>query len=322
MKINEIIFKHLNGELSPQESVKLKDWLDSDSKNIEKLEELKEIWVKTRNYPKHFNPDVSKALEKVRRNAGVTPGNRILPIGKALKIAVTVALLAGLLGLLRYAYVNTSGKEITVITGPKEVKDFYLPDSTHVWLNANSRFKYPSRFAQKGRIVQLSGEGYFEVRRNTRSPFMVDLQKSVVKVLGTKFNISAYGNSFRTIVTVTQGKVQYSSTESASHSVTLSANERAIFDLSTLTLHKESVTDNNFIAWKTHVLEFHNTPLLEVIKTLSSHFGADYRVINTSNAELPVSALYNKKTLSEIIQSLSVVTDGNIELHNNTIILK
>lgn len=321
MKIDEIVFKHLNGELSPEESIRFREWLDSDSQNPKKVEDLKVIWERTENYPKYFNPNATKALEKVQRQVGVKP-EYTLRIGIALKVAVAAALLIGLLGVWRYTYLNSSGSEITVVTGPEEVKDFYLPDSTHVWLNVNSQFKYPSRFSRRERAVGLRGEGYFEVKRNPQSPFVVNLQKSVVKVLGTKFNISSYAYENQATVTVTHGKVQYSVKEVSAQSVILTANEKAILNLSTLTITKESVSNNNFIAWKTHLLEFRNTPLLEVVKTLSHNFGIPYQVIDSSTAKLPVNALFNNKTPDEIIESLSLVTDGKVELHNDTIILK
>ena len=96
-----------------------------------------------------------------------------------------------------------------------------LPEGTRVWLNAGSKLKYPVRFDDEERVVELEGEGYFEVRPLPKSlsegeglsntPFIVKLRKGTkVEVKGTHFNINAYEDE-KTIETVLlEGKVEVS----------------------------------------------------------------------------------------------------------------
>ena len=70
-----------------------------------------------------------------------------------------------------------------------------LPDSSRVWLNSGSVLIYPSTFIGQTRDVYLSGEGYFEVEKNTEQPFIVKARTLNVEVLGTRFNILAYPES-------------------------------------------------------------------------------------------------------------------------------
>ena len=77
---------------------------------------------------------------------------------------------------------------IEIRTNPGMITSTILPDGTHVILNSNSTIVYPSHFDEKSRNVQLNGEAYFEVTKNSRQPFMVRTpQKAVVKVYGTQF---------------------------------------------------------------------------------------------------------------------------------------
>ncbi len=70
-----------------------------------------------------------------------------------------------------------------------------LSDGTKVWLNAASSITYPTAFIEKSRQVKISGEVYFEVAKNAKQPFNVELSDgSVVEVLGTHFNINSYSN--------------------------------------------------------------------------------------------------------------------------------
>ena len=101
-------------------------------------------------------------------------------------------------GVLSYLYTRQLKQADTVsylevLSAPGIVTQVLLPDSSKVWLNAGSSLRYPSRFTEKERNVQLSGEGYFEVQSDKEYPFYVSLDNGIkVKAHGTKFNINAY----------------------------------------------------------------------------------------------------------------------------------
>lgn len=106
---------------------------------------------------------------------------------------------AGTKGELQY---NT----LTVPRG--EQYEMTLPDGSHVWLNSESSLKFPVTFKADERVVELSGEAYFEVKHNNHQPFRVMANDQTVEVLGTHFNIEAYRDDARTITTLTQGLVR------------------------------------------------------------------------------------------------------------------
>jgi transmembrane sensor len=88
----------------------------------------------------------------------------------------------------------------------------YLPDGTHVWLNAASKLKYPTSFAGLGnRKVELSGEAYFEVTKDKARPFIVSSKNQTVEVLGTHFNINAYADEANSKTTLLEGSIKISS---------------------------------------------------------------------------------------------------------------
>jgi hypothetical protein len=68
-----------------------------------------------------------------------------------------------------------------------------LPDGTSVWLNASTSITYPTVFNSESREVQINGEAYFEVKKDSRRPFLVRTKNTTVRVLGTYFNVNAYG---------------------------------------------------------------------------------------------------------------------------------
>ena len=92
-------------------------------------------------------------------------------------------------GVLSYLYTRQLKQADTVsylevLSAPGIVTQVLLPDSSKVWLNAGSSLRYPSRFTEKERNVQLSGEGYFEVQSDKEYPFYVSLDNGIkVKAL-------------------------------------------------------------------------------------------------------------------------------------------
>ena len=84
----------------------------------------------------------------------------------------------------------------------------YLPDGTLVWLNAGSRMTYSQGFGVDNRMIELEGEGYFEVRRNEKLPFFVKTKDLQLQVLGTKFNFRDYPEDHEVVVSLLEGKVE------------------------------------------------------------------------------------------------------------------
>jgi len=88
-----------------------------------------------------------------------------------------------------------------------------LPDGTKIWLNAASSIRFPSKFDGNERGVEITGEAYLEVAKNTRQPFIVHTSKTVIEVLGTSFNVNAYSDEEAVKTTLIEGSVKVKTTE-------------------------------------------------------------------------------------------------------------
>lgn len=103
----------------------------------------------------------------------------------------------------------------TVITPRGTEYLLTLSDGSRVWLNSDSRLKFPVKFSKGMRRVELVGEGYFEVAKDTSSPFIVNSGKLEIKVTGTSFNIAAYPDEKIVQTTLVSGSVDVSCPECA-----------------------------------------------------------------------------------------------------------
>lgn len=157
-----------------------------------------------------------------------------------------------------------------------------LPDGTKVWLNAASTLKYPSRFIGKERIVELEGEAYFEVSkqssiddRSKRIPFFVRTSSQTVQVLGTQFNIAAYPDEPAVKTTLVEGKVLVTPITDHWAPTTIQPGEQATTHGATIDI--SMVDTKQYTAWKDGRFHFRRTPLEEVMRQVSRWY--DVKVV-------------------------------------------
>ncbi|HEX3934507.1 MAG TPA: FecR domain-containing protein [Puia sp.] len=104
----------------------------------------------------------------------------------------------------------------------------YLPDGTHVWLNAGSRITYNKNFGASAREVDLSGEAFFDVAHNPASPFIIHTSRIDIKVLGTSFNVKSYPTDKVTETVLIHGSIEVAVHNKANEKIILKPNEKLV----------------------------------------------------------------------------------------------
>ncbi|MBL1410363.1 FecR family protein [Sphingobacterium faecale] len=156
---------------------------------------------------------------------------------------------------------------LTLATPRKCQYQVLLPDGTHVWLNAESKISYPSRFDDNNRTVSVEGEVYFEVAKRQGSKFIVQLGNGhQVEVLGTHFNINSYSDFPSIKTTLLEGSVKVVSTDKTT--VTLKPNEQATQRKNRSTITVGTVNTDNIIAWKNNKFNFEGLRFEEIMSQI------------------------------------------------------
>lgn len=155
-----------------------------------------------------------------------------------------------------------------------------LPDGTSVWLNAASSLKYPVSFSGDERLVELKGEGYFEVSTvptingKGKKKFVVKTGKTIVQVLGTHFNINAYTNEPAVKTTLLEGKVEVTLLKDSSVKTILLPGEQAIIEGDDIkVLHNIMTTD--ITAWKDGLFRFKDADIKTIMRQVSRWYNAE-----------------------------------------------
>lgn len=186
-----------------------------------------------------------------------------------------------------------------------------LPDGSKVWLNAASSIRYPTAFDSRARRVEINGEAYFEISKLTdrtvpvarRVPFIVKVNDVEVEVLGTHFNINAYGDAGSVKTTLLEGSVRV---RKGNRKSLLKPGQQANVPGQSATIQVKDVDVRQSVAWKEGYFRFEKAGLAEIMKELTKWYDVEVRYDGKLpdrkfSGEIPRSA-----TLSEVLEILEI----------------
>lgn len=206
---------------------------------------------------------------------------------------------------------ETTGKQDTAITynrittprgGEYEVK---LPDSTIVWLNAASSLRYPTSFNGKERVVELTGEAYFEVTGISHQPFRVMVtgaQQAPMKidVLGTSFNIKAYADEPARTTTLVYGKV---SVANASQQTIFAPGQQASVRENSRQIAIQQANLAAVLAWKVGLFYLEDASITDIMREISRWYDVDI-VYNGQSSRQFVGKIPRNMPLADVLKVL------------------
>lgn len=145
-----------------------------------------------------------------------------------------------------------------------------LSDGTWVWLNSGSKLRFPQQFASSSqfREVYLEGEAFFDVTKDAQKPFLVNTENINIEVLGTRFNLSAYGSDDAIATTLVEGAVKVYETDSPKNGMRLDPSYQAHFSKSTQSFGKRKVDTDLYTAWMQNKLIINDLTFPEILKKL------------------------------------------------------
>lgn len=226
------------------------------------------------------------------------------------KTATIAAIVIALIGIVFLFNPEQNHRTIIQSTAKGEQKKLLLPDGSQILLNANSSLSYSSDFKTNRNLI-LSGEAYFKVVKNPNRPFIVKSEQFETKVIGTSFTIKAYKNQSNEIKVLT-GIVEVNSTENTSWKFILTKNQQLKFSKSMLPV-QSFATNEDFLAWTKNTLIFTNSTLGEAAETLENKFNVSIIFDSHDLRELRITGKFKKENLNNILQSIAVVKQLEIE---------
>lgn len=321
--IDELLAKRLAGEAAPEEEQLIEAWLRESADNRQYFEGLQLLWAQAPLSRAAGRPavDTERALQKVKaqlRPGVATPPARVIPMYRW--VSAAAAVLAVVVAAVFFFRNPAETQQLQIAAAATTLTDT-LTDGSVVVLNRNSGLQIAGNFNKKERRMRLSGEAYFAVAPDQEKPFVIEVERLEVTVVGTEFNVDSRSQPGRVIVTVTSGKVQLSAGE---QNVLLTANEQAVYETATGQITRSARPDQNATAYKNRVFTFEATPLRTVVQELSDVYGVDISLKNKALENCLLSTGYDNQELDLILDLIAETftltierTDGKVVLDGN-----
>ena len=193
-----------------------------------------------------------------------------------------------------------------------------LCDGTKVYLNSGTKLEFPSRFDGNVRSVSLKGEAYFEVARNERKPFVVEVDEMKVKVLGTTFNVKSYVDEPGIYTTLVQGSVAI--LRDGQPEKKIKPGEQAYYNKSVGTLSVSPVDVDEFTAWKDGLFCFKDIALEEILRIVSRWYDLEIFYMNQEAKSVVYSGkmpMYS--SVEDVLRKFEISGDVRFELKGRTL---
>ncbi|MCD6367035.1 MAG: DUF4974 domain-containing protein [Bacteroidales bacterium] len=188
---------------------------------------------------------------------------------------------------------------------------FELPDGSTGWLNSGSSLKFPVKFYGPQRKVELSGEGFFNVVKNSEKPFVVKTSDMNITALGTRFNVLAYPDDETCEITLESGKVVFEKIRESGEPVKrveLQPNHQLVISRKRGIIDTREVVPEKYTSWKEGKLILRNDPMNEVVKKIGRWYNVEIDLKDKELESYTYRATFEDETLSEVLKLLKLTS--------------
>jgi len=326
--MESLIAAHLRGELNQTDHDQLIRWIAEKEEHRSFYEKTVKAWELSSSAEGTFRVDTNAAWQKVKAktvnagNSGTASQTGFLtqlwanPLYRAAAAILILALSTWSLSTLLKPVPT-----IAIMT-TNEMKEVVMPDSTHIWLNKNTRLKYKVDYNKNSRQVELEGEAFFDVTHNPEKPFVVNGFRTVIEVKGTSFLVHSRPEEREEFVEVRTGRVLFRPKMSASsgEGAVLTAGDKGLLDAYMHVTTSKMENKTPVYNWKEQKLIFNNTSLKDVASQMNEYFGVDVKLAEGLDT-CRFTGEFDKPTAEHVLEVISVSADLQWKKEQNKYIL-
>ncbi len=307
LRIRELIDSFTANYVPGQVRSAFASWFLDRKDAAEKERAVEEIWDgmslgKERYDASDMLPDAAEVLRDAK---AVESPSESAQLRRWKRIAALLGA-AACLGLVSSAALLLTGNSstTTILSTTDSKAHFTLPDGSSVWLNRHSTLSYADNLKGGTRSLTLDGEAFFDVQKDPEHPFVVSTQNVAVKVLGTRFVLSAYGSRPESVY-LESGKVSLIS--ESFPQATLLPGEAFTFDPVSGTVCRRNEKAVNHLSWTGDRLEFANAELGDIMTSLEHWYNVKINV-DRRVAAVRLTLTVRQEPLAEILDAIARIS--------------
>lgn len=352
----ELLLKDLAGEISIAEKTELTSLISSNPYYARQAELHRAYWDKGNAKKANNRAAFEKVKAKIRSRGGSdieefnsfdqeSKDGDIREEKKTLKyllrMAAALFIVAGSYALY-YTYVpkvtrgRGSGSWIVKETQRGVKSIFILNDGTRIVLNSGSSIEFPKKFSGDNREVYLSGEAFFDVKKDVEHPFIIHTDKMKIKVLGTAFNVRAYADEKVSETTLIRGEIAVTVNKKPLDQIIMKPSQKLVINdeqvletrekkatlkpsLTTLTYFKNNDTTIVETSWINNKLIFKNEEFYSVAQKMGRWYNVDFKFDRPAVQHLKFTGVFENETVEEALRALRLTESFNYKMEDGTI---
>ena len=322
--MQELAFAYFAGKISKVDEKKLFEFIQKEEQNYQQFKDWERAWMLSEKEDLRTAREWESLQCRIRTHEAVNP--MISKSGSDLwRWAVAIAAMFILIAGGTWVVLNTTTfmnkAQYIVFEAPYgEKSKMTFPDGTVVWLNAGSSLKYSNKYNTDDRVVELEGEGYFEVAKKKKIPFVVHTRGYDVVVKGTKFNVTAYPEDSNITTTLMEGAVEL--LKEKQH-IAMKPGESVTLNVVSGKFTLTKVNPDVSKAWSENRIEYDNISLRELAAKLSRQYDVKIHLLTEEVGDKRFSiSLRNQETIGEVMSALKEIIPIQVERKNMDIYIK
>ena len=327
-RINQLFKKGKKVDVDEKERQEMLSYFHRPDKEFEVKRTLfEDLSTETEFAPNAANlKNIFYKMWKIIEEGEQKQKNKSRLLSNALKIAAAV-LIGLFIGIVTTDRFSSEEPIYYSSYSPKgSISEIQLPDSTIIFLNADSRIRYSMEGEGGAREVYISGEAWFDVKKDAEKPFIVHTPFYDVLVTGTQFNVKAFEDESEITTTLEEGQVIIKSGENSgiANELMLVPGEQIVLDKNTKKLFVKNVETKWYTSWKENKLIFVNMDLKELVTLLERRYGVEIVVRNTEILNLHFDGTIKNESIKQVLEILQStlpirysIVDQKIEITSN-----
>ena len=318
----------------PESSHFWENWIKNHPEKIKAIQKASELILslKYKNIHEPSDQDYTAVLEKVLKQQSSWSQNSMGASKNSftyyLKYAAAIVTISLISGAVLFFLSTSSRNEISpVSTIIKETPlgqklTFELSDGTLVKLNAGSKLRFSETFDANERKVYLEGEAFFNVKRDELRPFIVETAQLTTTVLGTSFNVEAYGDGASTVAVLT-GKVQVKKSNAAQDTDTfyLTNNQMVTISSESNSISKFDNISTDIFDWKDNIISFKKSDFSQIVSRLERWYGVKFDIQKQGHFDGLFTAKYEDVPLEIVLEGLKDEYDFQFTIDDKEVVI-
>lgn len=306
--IEEMLPEYFEGTLTAKNKAIVEQWIAASEENEQAAWQFYSLYMAIDTASVMERVDTAQALKTVNRRLQ----RKAFYSKTVLWLQRTAAILfIPVVACAFYFYTESLGASKNTVqmmsfsTGPGVTSSVLLPDSTQVYLNSESTLRYPSAFNGDKREIELEGEAYFAVTKNTGQPFIVSMpHETKIRVLGTSFNVNAYADQEEITTTLIEGKLGFVFRDEQKHKQTiLKPYEKLTYHTTGKRQLELQKTDGEVkTSWKEGKIIFNNTPFKEAVRMLEKRYAVVFDIKNPELYRHAFTGTFTNQRVERILE--------------------